>query len=72
MSTQIQPTPIVTGESAKKIEEQLKIEPSEETERGIEILKEMFKNQKSVDQQIAYETRKIFMKMEDMVTYKED
>lgn len=44
MSTQIQPTPIVTGESAKKIEEQLKIEASEETERGVEVLKEMFEN----------------------------
>lgn len=44
MSTQIQPTPIVTGESAKKIEEQLKIESSEETERGVEVLKEMFES----------------------------
>ena len=42
MSTQIQPTPIVTGDAAKKIEEQLKIEPCEETEKGIEILKKMF------------------------------
>lgn len=43
MSTQIQPTPIVTGEKAKEIEELLKIEPSEEDiEKGKQILKEMF------------------------------
>ena len=34
--------PIAAGELAKKIEEQLKMKPSEETERGKEILKEMF------------------------------
>jgi hypothetical protein len=34
--------PIAAGELAKKIEEQLKMKPSEETEQGIEILKEMF------------------------------
>lgn len=42
--SQIQPTPIVTGEAAKKIEEQLKIKPSENTKRGIEILKKMFED----------------------------
>lgn len=34
--------PIVAGELAQRIEEQLKMKPSEETERGKEILKEMF------------------------------
>lgn len=34
--------PIAAGELAKKIEEQLKMKPSEEIERGKEILKEMF------------------------------
>ena len=44
MITQIQPTPIVSGEKAKWIEEQLKIEPTEEVvEKGKKILEEMFK-----------------------------
>ena len=34
--------PIVTGEAAKKIEEQLKIKPSEATEHGKQKLYEMF------------------------------
>lgn len=34
--------PIAAGELAKKIEEQLKMKPSEETERGKEILRAMF------------------------------
>ena len=34
--------PIATGELAKKIEEQLKMKSTEETERGKEILREMF------------------------------
>ena len=34
--------PIVTGEAAKKIQEQLKIKPSEATERGKQKLYEMF------------------------------
>ena len=43
MSTQIQPTPIVTGEKAKEIEELLKIEHSEkDVEKGKQILKDMF------------------------------
>lgn len=42
MKTQIQPTPIVTGEKAKLIEELLKIEPSAETEKGKQKLKDMF------------------------------
>lgn len=48
MSTQIQPTPIVTGEAAERIEEQLKILPSEETQKGIEILKRMFEKKEIV------------------------
>lgn len=47
MSTQIQPTPIVTGEKAKEIEEMLKIEPSEETEKGKQILEEMFSDKEN-------------------------
>ena len=43
MPTQIQPTPIVTGEKAKWIEKQLKIEPTKEVEEGKKILEEMFK-----------------------------
>ena len=35
-------TSIAAGELAKKIEEQLKMKPSEETEKGIQILEEMF------------------------------
>ena len=42
MSTQIQPTPIVTGEKAKEIEKLLKIKPSENIEKGKQILKDMF------------------------------
>ena len=42
MSTQIQPTPIVTGKKAKEIEELLKIKPSEDIEKGKQILKDMF------------------------------
>lgn len=42
MTTQIQPTPIVTGEKAKEIEELLKMERTEEIEEGIEILEKMF------------------------------
>lgn len=34
--------PIAAGELAQRIEEQLKMKPSEKTERGKEILKEMF------------------------------
>lgn len=34
--------PIASGEVAKAIEKMMQIQPSEETERGIEILKEMF------------------------------
>ena len=49
MSTQIQPTPIVTGEKAKEIEELLKIEPSEETEKGKQILEEMFSDKEKQD-----------------------
>lgn len=44
MSTQIQPTPIVTGEAAEKIKEQLKIRPSEQTKKGMEILEKMFED----------------------------
>ena len=43
MSTQIQPTPIVTGEKAKEIEELLKMEYSEkDIEKGKQVLKDMF------------------------------
>ena len=41
--------PIAAGEIAKKIEEQLKMKPSEETERGKEILKEMFEGKEQND-----------------------
>lgn len=44
MKTQIQPTPIVSGESAKRIEELMKIKPTEETELGKKILEEQFKD----------------------------
>lgn len=44
MKTQIQPTPIVTGESAKRIEELMKMKPTEETELGKKILEEQFKD----------------------------
>ena len=47
MSTQIQPTPIATGEKAKEIEEMLKIEPSEETKKGKQILEEMFSDKEN-------------------------
>ena len=47
MPTQIQPTPIVTGEAAKRIEEQLKIKPSEDIEKGKEILKKMFEDKEN-------------------------
>ena len=36
--------PIASGEVAKTIEQMLQMQPSEETERGKEILKEMFEN----------------------------
>jgi hypothetical protein len=41
---------IVTGEAAKKIQEQLKIEPSEATERGKQKLYEMFSEKESIYQ----------------------
>lgn len=44
MKTQIQPTPIVIGESAKRIEELMNIKPTEETELGKKILEEQFKD----------------------------
>lgn len=44
MATQIAPTPILTGESAKKVLNQIKIKPSKKTEKGIEILFNMFKD----------------------------
>lgn len=44
MKTQIQPTPIVSGKSAKKIEELMKMKPTEETELGKKILEEQFKD----------------------------
>lgn len=37
--------PITADELAKRIEEQLKMKPSEKTERGKEILKEIFKGE---------------------------
>lgn len=37
-------SPILTGESAQKIKNCLKIKPSKDTEQGIEILKEMFED----------------------------
>ena len=42
MATQIAPTPILTGKSAKKVLDQIKIKPSKETEKGKEILFSMF------------------------------
>ena len=44
MKTQIQPTPIVTGETTRKIEELMKIEPTDETELGKKILEDRFKD----------------------------
>ena len=44
MATQIAPTPILTGKSAKKVLNQIKIKPSKETEKGMEILFKMFKD----------------------------
>ena len=38
--------PIASGEAAKAIEKMLQMRPSEETERGKEILKEMFEGNK--------------------------
>lgn len=44
MSTQIQPTPIVSGDKAKEIEKLLKMERTQEVEEGIKILENMFKD----------------------------
>ena len=44
MATQIAPTPILTGKSAKKVLNQIKMKPSKETEKGMEILFNMFKD----------------------------
>ena len=44
MATQIAPTPILTGKSAKKVLDQIKIKQSKETEKGMEILFNMFKD----------------------------
>ena len=44
MATQIAPTPIVTGKSAEKILKQIKIKPSKETEKGMEVLLKMFED----------------------------
>ena len=44
MATQIASTPILTGKSAKKVLDQIKIKPSKETEKGMEILFNMFKD----------------------------
>ena len=44
MATQIAPTPILTGKSAKKVLNQIKIKPSKETQQGANILFNMFKD----------------------------
>ena len=44
MATQIAPTPILTGSSAKKILKQMKTKPSSKSYNGIEVLSKMFKN----------------------------
>lgn len=44
MATQIAPTPILTGNSAKKVLNQIKTKPSKETKKGMEILFDMFKD----------------------------
>ena len=43
MATQIAPTPILTGKSAEKVLNQIKVKPTKETEKGKEILFNMFK-----------------------------
>lgn len=43
MSTQIAPTPIIAGDSAKKILKQMEIKPSPKSQEGMEILTKMFK-----------------------------
>lgn len=51
-ATQIAPTPILTGSSAKKVLNQIKVKPSKETKRGIEILFDMFRGkEKSNDKE---------------------
>ena len=44
MATQIAPTPILTGKSAKKVLNQIKIKPSKEAQQGANILFNMFKD----------------------------
>lgn len=44
MATQLAPTPVLTGKSAKKILKQMHIKPSVKSNNGIEILSQMFKN----------------------------
>jgi hypothetical protein len=48
MATQIAPTPILTGKSAKKILELMKIKPSIETNKGIQNIFNMFKDKESI------------------------
>ena len=52
MSTQIQPTPIVSGEKAKEIEELLKIEYSKDVERGKQVLKEKFEGKEKIMKEV--------------------
>ena len=44
MATQIAPTPVLTGKSAKKVLNQIKIKPSKATQQGTKILFNMFKD----------------------------
>lgn len=44
MATQLAPTPILTGKSAKKVLKQMQIKPSAKSDNGIKVLSQMFKN----------------------------
>lgn len=44
MTTQIAPTPVLTGKSAKKVLNQIKMKPSKETQKGMKMLLKMFKD----------------------------
>lgn len=44
MATQLAPTPILTGKSAKTVLKQMKIKPSAKSDNGIKALSKMFKD----------------------------
>lgn len=44
MPTQIASTPVLTGNSAKKILKQMRVKPSSKSQDGMEILSKMFKD----------------------------